>query len=187
MTVEEIFTNLAKHMEKGIEMHKTFSKIYNFLELKGYKLIHYYHYLEEINNYHYLCHYYMNNYHKLINTGMIEDLKLIPAAWYKYSQFEVDINTKRTMVKDINRRWIQWEKETKKLYEEAYKQLFDLNEVSAALELKIFICDVSAELTYAEKHAFKLECLDYNINSILEEQKRAHQKYSKKLSEINFK
>jgi len=51
MTVEEIFTKLAIHMEEGTHYHQELANAYNFLGLHGNALCHFKHQAEETNNY----------------------------------------------------------------------------------------------------------------------------------------
>ena len=59
MTVEEIFTTLAAHMEKGIRMHEDLVNVFDFLGLKEYKKEQKHHFEEDVENKYKLCHYYM--------------------------------------------------------------------------------------------------------------------------------
>ena len=181
MTVNEIFNTLAQHMEKGIKMHKEFVKGFNFLYLKGYKKCHYYHFLEETQNYYYLCHYYMDHYHQMIETSQGEEVKVIPISWYKYTQFEVDIGTKRNAIRDMMKQWVEWEKSTKELLQTLHKELCDLSEVAAAKKFEEYLCDVSDELKGAEKKLLQLETIGYDIGLIMDEQESLYKKYSKKI------
>ena len=184
MTISEIFTTLASHMEKGIKMHKDFVKAYNFLCFKGYKKCHYYHFLEETENYYYLCHYYMDHYHKMLETNQTEEVKIIPNSWYKYSQFDVDTGTKRNAIRDTMKQWVDWEKSTKELLQTLYKELVDLGEIAAAKEFEYYICDVDNELKSAEKELIKLETIGYDISLIIDMQDFLYNKYKKKIQKI---
>ena len=55
----------------------------------------------------------MKHYHKLINFAETKAQTVIPTSWYKYTQLEVDANTKRNAVRDIHQQWITWERSTK--------------------------------------------------------------------------
>jgi len=46
-------------------------------------------------------------------------------------------------------KWIEWEKSTKKLYQEMRQELTIINDLDAALELDKYIRDVSKELSHA--------------------------------------
>lgn len=184
MTVNEIFTTLASHMENGIKMHDDFVKAFNFLGLKGYKKCHHYHFLEETQNYYYLCHYYMDHYHQMLENQQSTDVKVIPQSWYKYTQFEVDTGTKRNAIRDIMKQWVDWERSTKELLQTLYKELDELNEFAAAKKIEYFLCDVDEELKGAEKEWLMLETIGYDIISITERQDSLYNKYKKKIKKI---
>ena len=184
MTINEIFTALASHMETGINVHKDFINVYNFLYLKGYKKCHEYHYLEEIQGYYNLCHYYMDHYHQMIEVAAEKPVEIIPTSWYKHTQFDVDIGTKRGAIRDLMKQWVEWEKATKELMQTLYKELCDLGEVAAAKEIEKYIRDVSEELAGAEKKWLKLETIGYDIGLIMDEQESLYKKYSNKIKNL---
>ena len=47
------------------------------------------------------------------------------------------------------KKWIEWEEDTKSLYQKMYNELLTLNEVAAASFLENYINDVSEELRQA--------------------------------------
>lgn len=179
MTVDEIFTKLASHMIEGIMLHDTLSNGYDFLGLYGFSKCHCYHHLEETKGYMCLMHYYSTHYHKLINIDKLPQPEIVPQTWYKYSTMDVDSNTKRQAVQSFVRKWVEWETATKKLYQEMYKELLDINEVATAEEIKCYICAVSDELKHAEKKLVKLETIEYNIGTIINWQQPMYKKYKK--------
>lgn len=180
MTVEEIYSTLAQHMIKGIMMHEQLSNYYDFIGLEGYKRCHEYHYLEETCTYREICRYFINHHNKLIPYANVESPKVIPDSWYRYSRQDVDNSTKRTAVKNGMTMWVDWEKETKKLYEKMYKELMNIDEVASALKIKELICDVDCELKKAERYQLNKKAIDYNLSSIISEQEKTHKKYKKK-------
>lgn len=173
MTVEEIFSGLATHLQQGIEMHNQFVQMYDFLGFKFYGRRQYEQYLEEINNCHSLCHYYMKHYHKLIIFKEAKAQNVIPASWYRYTQLDVDMNTKRNAVKDINQQWISWEKSTKEYITQLHKQLMDLGELAAALYFEKMLKRVDKELAHAETFFLELETVGYDLVHMVEEQYKA--------------
>ena len=179
MTVDEIFTKLAEHMIEGIMTHNDLMRAYNFLGLYGFAKSHEYHYLEESGGYVRLLGYYSTRYHKLLNVQNIPKPEIIPDTWYKYTTMAVDANTKRQAVKSMMDKWVEWERKTKKLYQEMYKELCNINEVAAADEVKCFICAVDEELKHAEKKLIKLETLGYDISAIVGMQESMYKKFNK--------
>lgn len=181
MTADEIFKTLSAHMIKGLMLHDKMSDYYDFLSLRGYKRCHEYHYKREMCSYRKLHRYFINHYGKLIEEGRVDDPEAIPSSWYRYSRKEVDANTKRSAVKTGVDKWVAWEKETKDLYEMAYRELITAKEEAAAIFIQGFICDVDRELKYAERKAIDLEAVDYNLGFILGEQTKIHDKYKRKM------
>lgn len=184
MTVDEIFSKVASHMIEGIMVHDQLAIYYDFLQLKGYKRCHEYHFLCENVSYRGINRYFTNHYNKMIVLNQIPDPAVIPSSWYKYSRQDVDTNTKRSAVKAGYERWVEWEKSTKLLYESLYKELIDINEIAGAKKLEELICDVDHELKIAERKSIDLKTIDYNISDILNDQDKEHDKYKRKMKKI---
>lgn len=181
MTVDEIFSELSSHMIKGLMIHDQMSDYYDFLSLRGYKRCHEYHYKTEMCSYRKLHRYFINHFGKLIEERRIDDPETIPSSWYRYNRSEVDANTKRTAVKNGIEKWVSWEKETKQLYEKAYRELMQANEEAAAIFLQHFVEYVDCELKYAERKKIELEAVDYSLAFIIGEQTKLHDKYKGKM------
>lgn len=179
MTVEEIFNKLSAHMVEGIMIHDQMANAYDFLGLYGFAALHAHQHISETCSYIKLSHYYSTHFHKLINLGVIENPKIIPDNWYKYTTKAVDINTKRSAAKDMIDKWVKWEQDTKQLYQEMRRELNTINEVAAAMIVDDFICEVDKELEYAEKKQIKLETLGYDINALLSCSEKLHKKYKR--------
>lgn len=179
MTLEEIFSNIAKHMVKGMMIHDQMANYYDFLGLKGYKRCHEYHYLCECCEFRGLNRYFINHENKLIPLAGVENPNIIPETWYKYSRQDVDTNTKKNAVKNGYALWESWEKETKQLYEDMYKELMNIDEIAAALKIKELICDVDKELKDVERCVLELKAVDYNMSHIISMQEHYHEKYRK--------
>ena len=180
MTVEEIFNNVCNHMIEGVHYHERIASVFNFLGLRGFYKSHVWHSIEEMENYYCLTNYYSMHYYKLLNYE-IKIPTLIPDSWQKYTTPEIDSGTKKHTIKELMDKWIQWEIETKRLYESARKQLYDLNEVAAALEIDKYIQDVSDELAQAQDQLIELETINYDLIEIIDWQKPMYKKYTKKL------
>lgn len=181
MTVEEIFNKLATHMCQGVMYHDEIAKAYDFLGLWGMSKCHTYHAVEEKQGYKCLSHYYATHYFKLLQLEEIQKPKIIPELWYKYTTQAVDNATKKSAVKELVTTWVEWERSTKKLYQEMWQELTAIGEIAAAAKLKHYICEVDKELHDAEKKLIKLESLGYDIETIIKWQDSLHKKYKKKL------
>lgn len=181
MTIEEIFNNIAGHMVEGIMYHDDFAKAYDFLGLRGYSMCHNYHHIEETKSYCHLSHYYASHYYKLPQLKNLDQPKIIPETWYKYTTMAVDTNTKRNSIKDFMTKWVEWERSTKKLYQDMRHELTEIGELAAAQYIDTLILDVSKELRHAERKLIMLETINYDIVSIAEEQDELYKKYKNKI------
>lgn len=186
MTVEEIFSILSEHIVEGLMTHSQLSDYFGFLGLKGYQICHKYHYFEENNNYRKLCDYYLSHYDKIIMEKPFSNPNLIPNSWYQYTRFDVNEATRKTAIQTGFEKWVEWEKQTKDVYEKYYQDLLDLNEIAAAEELKLYIIDVSEELASANQKYLTLIANDFNISDIITEQDFLYEKYLKKLKEVKL-
>lgn len=187
MTVDEVYSEIAAHMIKGMMIHEQLANYYDFLGLEGYKRCHEYHYLNETCAYRGLCRYFINHHNKLIPYKEIDNPNVIPSNWYNHVRNDVDTGTKKNAVKAGLTKWIEWERETKTLYENMYGELTDINEVASAFKIKELICDVDNELKKAERYLLNKEAVGYDITVIIGEQKRKHNKYDRKMRDIGIK
>ena len=184
MNVEEIFSKLATHMAKGVLIHNQMVSAFNFLGLKGYQKSQEYHYYEETKNYRNFLNYCLNNYYKIVVEEKIEMPEIIPTNWYKYMKMDVDISTKKNGTRDIFRKWIAWETETKKLLESSYHELSELNEYAAALQVLYLIKDVEKELRGAQEQLINLETINYDLSQIVAEQQPLYNLYKEKIKNL---
>lgn len=184
MTVEEIFSSIASHMLKGMMIHEQFANYYDFLGLPGYKECHEYHFLEETLSYRSLMSYYIAHHNKLIPDARIETPKMIPDLWYKHVRRDVDTTTRIGAVKMGLEKWVEWETETKKLYEDSYKCLMEQGDVASAIFVYGLIKDVDDELATAEEYLLDKEATNYDMTHIMDEQTTEEHSFKKKLKKI---
>lgn len=184
MEVGEIFNKISTHMYEGIMLHNYMIQAYDFLGLYGYSKCHMYHYYEENKNYRQLVHYYTTHYFKIIQMNEIIYPDIIPENWYKYSAQAVDIGTKRNAIKELMTKWISWEKDTKKIYEEMCFELTNLREIAAAIKIQKLIIDVDKELSKAQKDLLNLEAIGYDLTLIVDWQDDLKKQYKGKIKAL---
>ena len=184
MTIEEIFSQLAAHMAKGLIVHNQIADGFGFLNLKGYQKCHEYHYFEESSNYRYLIDFYLGHYYKMIKIEPIADPQIVPQNWYKYSKMDVDAGTKKNGIRELIKKWIEWEKDTQELLQSCYKELYGINELAAAIYLQKLITEVSDELKGAQEQYINLEAMNYDLSQIIAEQQTLYEEYKKKINNI---
>lgn len=155
MEVSEIFARLKKHILEGMVFHDEMVRYYGFLKCDDWKNEHEWHYAEETDGYRQLCDYYMTHYNAMIPVLPMERPDVIPESWYRYSRHDVDENTKKNAKEVGMNKWVAWERETKDLYQEMWKELIDIGEVAAAQFISRYIRAVDEELKNAENHVLE--------------------------------
>ena len=184
MELKEIYSTIASHMIKGMMIHAQMADYYDFLGLEGYKRCHEYHLMEESCAYRGISRYFINHHNMLIPEERIENPDIIPESWFGHTREDVDTGTKKTAVKAGLTKWVEWERETKQLYERMYKELMELGEVASASKVKELVEDVDCELKHAERYKLNKEAIGYDMTEIIAEQKRKHDKYKKKMKHL---
>ena len=152
-------------------VHSQLADYYRFLGLPKYADCHECHYIEESNRWRKLSTYYVEHFSRLVAEKPVENPNVIPADWYKASRLDVDIATKRRAVEKGMQKWVDWETETKKLYEDAFTELLTIGEGAAAMRIKKCMCAVDYELAEAERWLLNKKATDYGIDHIIGEQK----------------
>ena len=179
MTVEDIFAKIGQHMIKGLMIHTQLSDYFNFLGLKGYGKCHEYHFYEESKYFRKISNYYLEHYDKFIIDSHVANPGVIPQDWMKYTRQQVDGATRKTGIQAGFEKWVDWEAETLKLYQELYKELLNLNEVASAIELSHYIEDVNEELNKAQQKYLELRMISFDITIVMEEQEKLFKEYDK--------
>ena len=175
--ISEIFSELSNHMVKGMMLHDQMANYYKFLGLSGYAKCHEYHFMKETDDYRKLQRYFISHYNKLIPEERFDNPNVIPENWYNYTRQDVDASTKKSAVKTGLTSWVEWERDTKALYESSYTELEDLGEVATALFLREYVEDVTHELKKAQGYLLTKNAVGFDMDHIINEQSRMHKKY----------
>ena len=170
MTASEIFGRINAHQIEGVMLHSQLAEYFGFLNLRGYKCQHEVQTMSEFVEQQKTVRYFVAHFNRLMPEAEAKDPEIIPSAWRNYTRQQVDAGTKRKAVRDAFLRWRSWETETKKLYEQAYADLYELGEIAAACEVKRLVEAVDRELECVDEQHITLECLDYDLAAICAEQ-----------------
>jgi hypothetical protein len=108
----------------------------------------------------------------------------IPGAWVDYKRQDVDIAAKQNAIQSCFEKWVNWERETKELYQKSYSQLIELGEVAAACKVKSLVEDVDQELKCAMRMHIDLKSMNYDMPTIIATQDCIHEKYKEKAEEL---
>ena len=113
MGIEEIYALVSQRMLQGSMLHEQLANYYEFLGLEGYKCCHEYHLREEFRKYREFICYAITQTSRLVPKQSVDSLTfndIIPNNWYNFTRAEMDINTKRSSVKNAVEKWLHWEK-----------------------------------------------------------------------------
>lgn len=186
MTINESMSIIISQMLGGVMFHAQLNQFFNFLGLEGYAECQKYRYYEESSSYMDLNNYYICHYNKFISDDRVENKTIIPSDWYNFTRFNVDDNIRKNAIKTAMEKWVQWEKETKTVFEQHYQNLVSLNEIAIAEKIAECVRHVDNELAKAQKTLLHLKAIDYNISDIIMEQEGLYSKYKKKIKEIQL-
>lgn len=186
MTVEEIFSQVSQNMVKGLMIHSQLADYFGFLGFEGYQKCHLYHYFEESKNYKDLGNYYLKHFNKLLAEDHIDNPNIIPNDWVQYSRQQVNSKIRQNALQAGLEKWVNWEKDTKGLYQQLYNTLISLGEIAAADELNKIIKDVDYELAGAEQELLELNAINFSVVDVMMYQDDMTKRYTKKLKEIEL-
>lgn len=171
MTLDEIFTELGSHMVEGLMFHSQMSDYFGFIGLDKYQEAHRKHFIHESKNYKKLGSYYLHHYNKLIKENSFVNPSVVPDSWFQYTRHDVNATTRKNAIQVAAERWVNWEKETKSLYERMYNELISIGEVASAQEITKYVKDVDLELAEATQSYIELTAMDFSISDIIMEQR----------------
>lgn len=186
MTPIEIFSEIYTHKLKGVMFHAECASLYDFMGLRGYKRCHEYQSLSEFCQAISVSRYAINHLNQMLIDNPHQIQKITPANWKTATRFDVGDNDRKTMIRDIYKKWRDWETITKQYLSKKYKELFDAGNIPCSLKVQSMLSDVDSELKELERTYIKLNAVNYNIEYIVSIQDMIHEEYEKKEKEIGI-
>lgn len=177
MSVEETFNKISNHQLQGMMFHHDMTDYFQFLSLYGFAAQQRFHYYEESKSHDKLTDYYIKTYHRLLPPMPIEKRETIPSSWMKYKQDDVSSSDRQNGIRNGFQKWIEWEKDTKALYNDSYLSLLDDKEADAAIFISHYLEDVSSELSAAEGELNHLAAMNFDMPTIVDGQHKLIKKY----------
>lgn len=187
MPFEEICKLVAQRLLQGCMNHEQFANYYDFLGLKGYSTFHEYHFFEQMHGYRQFITYYIQHQDRLVqdfSPNTLSSFNILPDNWYGYTRQDVDTNTRRNAVKSGLEKYVHWEKETKKFFEDMYSQAIQQGFIGISIQIKKLIKSVEQEIKYANKEYLQIKSTEYDMPTIVTKQDCLIKKYKKKLHQI---
>ena len=181
MNIEDIYSRIAQRMIRGMMIHQQMTNYYNFLGLPGYSKCHQYHYLEETKSFIDINKFYIQHYNKLIQELPVDASSIIPSNWFQYTRQDVDNDTKRRAIEKGMQTWIEWEQDTKNIYQNLYKECFNIGYIFEAMKIQQLIIDVSEQLAQAKQYYLNKKMIDYDLKEIVPQQKEKEKYFNHKI------
>ncbi len=186
MNVHEIFEDLAGRMVTATMLHSQLCSYFTFLSLEGLAARHKYQYFEESNGYLKLEEYYTKHYNKILLDAIPENPRIIPLDMKSISFYNISDKHEliRRYIMDGMNKWIDWEDQSLVFYSDMYKELININDISAADFLLKYVKDTNKELMDAQFLDKQLRSTNYDLPTLYDSQDKDFKKYSKKLKEL---
>lgn len=177
MTCEEIFRTINDRQIQALMFHDGMSDFYDFLGLYGFKRWHYHQYKSESKEHKHTKHYFMKLHNKLIQENPTPIAPVIPTDWFKYTRMDVTSQIKKQYTESSFKRYKEWEEETKALYVDCAKALYDMGNICDYSYVLKLIEDVKSELVCIYKYMVCMKSVDYDMNYVMDIQDKIHRKY----------
>lgn len=184
MESKKIFEMLADHMLQGIMTHEQLMNCYLFLGLKGYAKCHEYHYLEETKGLIELTEFYSDTHRGILRNTAVTIPDIIPQSWFDTAIENVDFGLRKKAVIAAFDQWIDWETNTKVLYETAYDSLLSQKDIASAEFLSFYVKDVNEELAYAMNERISKSAMDFDMSVVVDEQDHLIKTFTKKIRKM---
>lgn len=184
MTANEVFSKISSRLVEGMMLHEKMADYYDFLGLMGFKRIHEYRFLKDAAEIRGVHRYFINHFNMLMTESSVYQDWKIPQSWDGRTRDEVKTETKRNAVIAGLEKWVEWEHDTKRLYEQCYVELCDLDEVAAACKIKKLIIDEDMTAKCADRLHIKLKGMDYDMPTIYILQDEIHSEYDERTKKI---
>ena len=177
MRVNDVFSRIHDRQIEGTMMHHALDMYFEFVGLSGFADMQGMRYISEHEAMVRLEKYFIRHYNMLLNANELNIREYAPESWYEHTRYDFNKEDKEVAVKNFLEMWVQWEKDSKKVYEVAYGDLCDLREFAGAMFVKKLVCEVDYELAFAEQMYLELIGSDFDIVRIQEINSEICKKY----------
>lgn len=172
MTTHNIFTKLANRMVGAMMVHTQLTELFNFIDLKSdakrqKKQLH-----EETDGLLKIEKYAAQHHHILTTSNNPPQVDILNLSMLKQQNDELSPDNKIYLIQYAIKEWIEWERESKIIYEDAYRNLVDMSEIAAADFVLQYVRDVDKELRDAELLYRVRDAIDWDLATIYDEQAR---------------
>ena len=172
MTVKEIYTALANRMVGAMMIHSQLVQIFAFVDLLPDMRKQESQLQEETHGYSELNKYFIQHHHNILIADNPPQIDILNNSLFNKFSDELTTEDKKYIIKYGMNEWIEWERKSKILYEDSYRNLVDISEVASAEFLMRYVRDVDIELKEAEKIFRVREGINWDLSTIYDKQAR---------------
>lgn len=170
--MHEIFKKLSNRMVGAMMVHTQLTELFNFIDLepdakRQKKQLH-----EESDGLLKLEKYAAQHHHILITSDNPPQVDILNLGMLKQSSDQLSPENRAYLIRYAMKEWIEWEKESKIMYEDAYHNLVDMSEIAAADFVLQYVRDVDKELKDAELLYRVRDAIDWDLPTIYDKQAR---------------
>lgn len=172
MTLHEIYTALGNRMVGAMMIHSQLIQIFAFVDLLPDMRKQENQLQEETHGYSELCKYYIQHHHDILVANNPPQIDILDMPLLDKSTDDLTSEDKMRLIQYGMNEWIKWEKQSKILYEDSYRNLVDISEVASAEFITRFVRDVDLELKEAERIYRVRKGINWNLDPIYDKQAR---------------
>jgi hypothetical protein len=172
MPMHEIFKKLSNRMVGAMMIHTQLTELFNFIDLESdakrqKKQLH-----EESDGLLKLEKYAAQHHHILITSDNPPQVDILNLDILERLNDKLSPDDKIRLIQYALKEWIEWEKKSKVIYEDSYRNLVDMSEIAAADFVLQYVKDVDKELRDAELLYRIRDAIDWDLATIYDEQAR---------------
>lgn len=172
MTLHEIYAALGNRMVGAMMIHSQLIQIFAFVDLLPDMRKQENQLQEETHGYSELCKYYIQHHHDILVANNPPQIDILDMPLLDKSTDDLTSEDKMRLIQYGMNEWIKWEKQSKILYEDSYRNLVDISEVASAEFITRFVRDVDLELKEAERIYRVRKGINWNLDTIYDKQAR---------------
>lgn len=170
--MHEIFKKLSNRMVGAMMIHTQLTELFNFIDLepdakRQKKQLH-----DESDGLLKLEKYAAQHHHILITSDNPPQVDILNLGMLKEPNDKLSPDNKIYLIQYAMKEWIEWERESKIIYEDAYRNLVDMSEIATADFVLQYVKDVDKELKAAEMLYRVRDAIDWDLSTIYEDQAR---------------
>lgn len=170
--MHEIFKKLSNRMVGAMMIHTQLTELFMFIDLtadakRQKKQLH-----EESDGLLNLEKYVAQHHGVLITANNPPQVDILNLNILKKPNLELSPDDKKSLIQYGMNEWINWEKDSKVLYEDSYRNLLEISEIATADFVLRYVKDVDKELRDAELLYRVRDAIDWDLATIYDEQAR---------------